>query len=97
MELKEKITKLEEKDFNWFEIADILGISYELVRATSENENDDDEENYWGNKMKSKQIEVMKTQLKKLSNTDLLILYENIKETLDKKGYEIGLFRLKRY
>ena len=38
METKEKIKFLEEKGLNWLEIADILDISYEEVRATSEEE-----------------------------------------------------------
>ena len=36
MTLKEKITKLEEKGFNWFEIAEILDTTYEEVRGISE-------------------------------------------------------------
>lgn len=38
MELKEKIQQLEEKGFNWLEIAELLSISYEEVRAISEEE-----------------------------------------------------------
>lgn len=42
MELKEKITFLEEHNLNWLEIADILDLSYERVRNISEGGEDDD-------------------------------------------------------
>jgi hypothetical protein len=38
MKLKEKVKMLELKFCNWLEIADILDISYEEVRAISEEE-----------------------------------------------------------
>lgn len=38
MELKKKITWLEEKGCNWFEIAELLSISYDEVRHISEEE-----------------------------------------------------------
>ena len=36
MEIAEKIKKLEDKGFDWFEIADLISISYDEVRAISE-------------------------------------------------------------
>ena len=36
MELKEKIRRLENKGFDWLEIADLLDVSYEEVREISE-------------------------------------------------------------
>lgn len=38
MRIEEKILKLEEKGFNWFEIAELLDVSYEWVRRTVEEE-----------------------------------------------------------
>lgn len=35
---KEKITQLSDKDFNYFEIADLLGMTYEQVRTLSEDD-----------------------------------------------------------
>lgn len=36
MEINEKIFKLEEKGFDWLEIAELLDITYEEVRRSSE-------------------------------------------------------------
>lgn len=36
MTLKEKVTVLEEKSFDWFEIAEILSKTYDEVRYISE-------------------------------------------------------------
>ena len=35
---KEKITSLSEKGFNWFEIADLLNMSYDEVRRIDEDD-----------------------------------------------------------
>jgi hypothetical protein len=40
MEIKQKIKLLEDKGFNWFEIADILDLRYDYVRAISELEDE---------------------------------------------------------
>ena len=36
MMTQDKVNKLEEKGFNWFEIAELLDISYEEVRELAE-------------------------------------------------------------
>jgi len=43
METKEKITTLEEKGFNWFEIADLLDMHYNDVRAIAEGDYEPEE------------------------------------------------------
>ena len=37
---KEKVSALEAKNFNWFEIADLLDMTYDEVRGLSENEDE---------------------------------------------------------